>query len=200
MHREIRIGLIAGVIILAVVIVFWSQMSDDASVDVSPTGYDHFDFATAEIVDPGDISSRPTPVRAGVRPGAERIAALPKSEQRTHTFVKGDTLWGLARKYYGEGSKWRLIRDANQSRIPKSKNIRPGARLVIPGVPAAGALPARAGSRIHVVSAGDSLSGISQKYYGSVRRWKSILRANRNIITSPTRLRVGMALVIPPAS
>ena len=36
---------------------------------------------------------------------------------KTHTVVKGDTLWGIAKKYYGNGSKYPTIYNANSSVI-----------------------------------------------------------------------------------
>jgi hypothetical protein len=35
----------------------------------------------------------------------------------TYTVVDGDTLWGIARKFYGSGTKYNLIYDANSSLI-----------------------------------------------------------------------------------
>ena len=55
---------------------------------------------------------------------------------------------------------------------------------------------------IHVVQKGDTLSGISRKYYGSGSRrdWERILAANKSLIQGPLDLRPGMKLVIPPTS
>lgn len=35
----------------------------------------------------------------------------------TYTVVSGDTLWAIARRFYGDGQKWRIIYDANQAQI-----------------------------------------------------------------------------------
>lgn len=43
---------------------------------------------------------------------------------RKHTFKKGDTLWGLAVKYYGSGSKWTHIAKANGINVNDDKRIR----------------------------------------------------------------------------
>ena len=48
----------------------------------------------------------------------------PKEETRTHTFKKGDTLWGLAVKYYGSGTKWTHIAKANGIDVNDDKRIR----------------------------------------------------------------------------
>ena len=52
---------------------------------------------------------------------------------RTHTVAKGDTLFQLARTYYGDQAKWKTIYEANRSTIGSDPNkIRVGQRLVIP--------------------------------------------------------------------
>ncbi|MFH2071117.1 MAG: LysM peptidoglycan-binding domain-containing protein [Elusimicrobiota bacterium] len=43
-----------------------------------------------------------------------------------------DCLWNIAKKYYGDGSKWRLIYDANRDVIEDPSLIYPKQRLRIP--------------------------------------------------------------------
>lgn len=51
---------------------------------------------------------------------------------------------------------------------------------------------------LHKVSAGDTLSSISQKYYGTSKRWVEIYEANKEIIPNQNRLKPGLTLSIPP--
>lgn len=52
---------------------------------------------------------------------------------RVHVVQKGDTIFKLARDYYGgDASKWRTIYDANRDQIANPNQIRVGQRLVIP--------------------------------------------------------------------
>jgi LysM repeat protein len=51
-------------------------------------------------------------------------------EARTYTVESGDTLWGIAERFYGDGSQHQSIADANG--IPNPDSIRAGQRLVIP--------------------------------------------------------------------
>jgi nucleoid-associated protein YgaU len=44
----------------------------------------------------------------------------------------GDTLWGIAKKYYGNGAKYTKIYNANKSIIKNPSLIYPGQKLVIP--------------------------------------------------------------------
>ncbi|MCB0192981.1 MAG: LysM peptidoglycan-binding domain-containing protein [Anaerolineae bacterium] len=52
----------------------------------------------------------------------------------------------------------------------------------------------------YVVQPGDTLSGIAYKIYGDYSLWPIIYEANRDKISSPSLIRVGMELLIPPLS
>jgi nucleoid-associated protein YgaU len=52
--------------------------------------------------------------------------------------------------------------------------------------------------RQYSVAKGDTLSSISLKVYGTSGRWREIFEANSDRIRSPSQLKVGLALSIPP--
>lgn len=56
------------------------------------------------------------------------------SEEKTRTYVvkKGDTLSGIAKKFYGNALRWKKIYEANKSKIKKPHLITPGLVLLIP--------------------------------------------------------------------
>lgn len=56
----------------------------------------------------------------------------PKSENKTYTVVKGDCLWNIAKKFYGNGSQYTKIYNANTDKIKNPNLIYPGQVLVIP--------------------------------------------------------------------
>lgn len=51
--------------------------------------------------------------------------------------------------------------------------------------------------RYHMVSAGDTLGHISQKYYGKASQYMKIFEANRDILDDPNLIKVGQKLKIP---
>ncbi len=51
--------------------------------------------------------------------------------------------------------------------------------------------------KIYIVEAGDTLSAISTKVYGTPNRWQLILEANRSTIPNPRSLKIGQELLIP---
>ncbi len=56
------------------------------------------------------------------------------STNETYTVKKGDCLWNIAKKYYGNGSKYTLIADANKGKIKNANLIYPGQVLTIPAL------------------------------------------------------------------
>lgn len=55
-----------------------------------------------------------------------------KATARTHKVKKGDTLWALAKKYYGSGAKYPTIYNANKDKIKNPNLIQIGWVLKIP--------------------------------------------------------------------
>ena len=51
---------------------------------------------------------------------------------QTYTVKKGDTLWNIAKKYYGDGRKWRKILEANTDKVKNPRTMRIGIQLNIP--------------------------------------------------------------------
>ncbi len=50
----------------------------------------------------------------------------------TYTVQSGDSLWNIAEKYYGDGSKYNLIYNANKDKISNPNSIYAGQVLAIP--------------------------------------------------------------------
>lgn len=65
-----------------------------------------------------------------------------------------------------------------------------------PAAPAVTRQPAT-GPRTHTVQPGDTLSKLSQQYYGNRTRWRDIYAANRGVMKNESDLKVGTALKIP---
>ena len=58
------------------------------------------------------------------------ISGTPNTNAKYYTVVKGDTLWGIAQKFYGNGSRYPEIAKANN--ISNPNLIRVGQKLLIP--------------------------------------------------------------------
>ena len=60
------------------------------------------------------------------------LSPTPTDSGSTHVVVKGDTLFGLARRYYSDERRWKDIWEANRGTVPNPDLIRVGQKLVIP--------------------------------------------------------------------
>ena len=117
--------------------------------------------------------------------------ATPAAVDRTHVVVVGDTLSGIAEQY---GSSVEAIMEANGITDPSV--IFVGQELTIAGAtadPGTAATP-EAGSLIHVVVEGDTLSGIAEHYGTTV---EAITEANG---LTDSVIWIGQELTIPEAA
>lgn len=55
-----------------------------------------------------------------------------KNKSQTYTVKEGDSLWGIAKAHYGDGSKYTKIFNANKDKIDDPNSIHPGQKLTIP--------------------------------------------------------------------
>ena len=71
--------------------------------------------------------------KAAAQPPRETTEAPAPTAAQTYTVVKGDCLWNIAKRFYGNGSKYTVIYDANRDVIGGNPNlIYPGQVLTIP--------------------------------------------------------------------
>lgn len=71
--------------------------------------------------------------KATVEPQREAVSSPAPAAAQSYTVVKGDCLWNIAKKFYGNGSKYTVIYNANKGVIGGNPNlIYPGQVLTIP--------------------------------------------------------------------
>jgi nucleoid-associated protein YgaU len=67
-------------------------------------------------------------------PAPPAVEATPVADvERTYTVVAGDTLSKIAKREYGDPSKWQRIYEANKDTIKNPDLIYPGQTFRIPG-------------------------------------------------------------------
>jgi nucleoid-associated protein YgaU len=151
-----------------------------------------------------------TPTQQGAPPA--------QTVPRKHKVAKDESLWFIAQKYYGDGTKAELIRQANKDKLQHGDLLKLGMELVIPDLKesrnerpqtqpveqttqtqTAGLETAPDGKSYYTVKEGDILGKISEIVYGTSKRAKEILEANKGILADEYSLRPGMKLLIPDA-
>lgn len=106
----------------------------DITRQISSSGYSN--SATLIKTDFGSslkVSSSTTTKKAQEK----KVQSTPSSAStvavRTHTVKKGDNLWAISRKYYGNGKYYTRIYEANRDKLAKPDSIiYPGQVFIIP--------------------------------------------------------------------
>ena len=65
-------------------------------------------------------------------PPADKQANPAAKGQKTYVVQRGDSLWRIAQKQYGDGRAWRKIYNANRGRIANPSDVPIGTKLIIP--------------------------------------------------------------------
>lgn len=109
-------------------------------------------------------------------------------EYITHTVKKGDRLWNIAKKYLGNGNRYKEIMSINGL---KSDRINVGQVLKIAQKKTA--TGTTAANKTYTVKKGDSLWDIAEKQLGSGERYKEIKTLNglsSNVIYAGQKLQI----------
>lgn len=93
--------------------------ADATATDVAPR---------VEPVTGGAASARAT----GLDPATASAAPAGETGVRTYKVESGDTLAGIARKYYKNSGQWQKIAEANKATLSDPTKLKPGMILVIP--------------------------------------------------------------------
>ena len=67
-------------------------------------------------------------------PSGDQPSPTPEPADIEYT-IKDDTLWGIAKRFYGRGALWRLIAEANREAIPDPDRPVAGTKIRIPRRP-----------------------------------------------------------------
>jgi len=208
MARETKVGLLAG---LAFIICF--------AVILAHRGGDVFRTPSVIATNSGSLAQGGTPIQSGT-PAVER--AFDRSVEQVGNALGGKTSAGLGDGFIAAGNtaatppeavqaSWRKeledrldaitmeVRSERDSQEPVSMTGRPtqANEASPPVVHEAQTRPVAGQS--YTVAAGDTLSKIAAKFYGSksTKVVTTIFNANRATMSNPSELRVGAKLVLP---
>jgi nucleoid-associated protein YgaU len=103
----------------------------------------HFDAPTSTVVVSGTAKNQETREKivlcCGNIEGVEKVddrlqVKQPAPEAQYHAVVQGETLSGIAKKYYGNANKYTTIFEANKPMLKDPNRIYPGQLLRIPNL------------------------------------------------------------------
>ena len=137
--------------------------------------------------------AKPIPARPTLVPRAAPVAPVLSNPRNSKQILvqPGDSLWKLARRHLGSGSRWTDLLASNPA-ISDPARIQPGALLVLP---ASNFRPRVQPSTI-TIHGGDSLWKIAASQLGTGAAWPCLAQANPQF-PNPNHLRPGQLLTIP---
>jgi len=152
------------------------------------------------------------PVRQTSDDGRSRAAPRDERSYTVREVRPAESLWSIAEKVLGDGSRWTAIAEANKGRTMPDGTVfradgylQPGWTLRLPAPPHSTAPPPQGEvTRSVTVTAGQTLSGIAEKELGDASRYPEIFEANRDEpqpggrhFTDPDVLYPGQRLDLP---
>ena len=121
-----------------------SPAASSAAAEPTPTATPAAPAPTARVAaEPAPSAASPASTPAAAETPLATAAHAVVAEVSTYTVVKGDNLWDLAIKYYGDGLRYADIFSANSSQIRDPNLIYIGQIFVVPPKPTTNPPPAR---------------------------------------------------------
>ena len=131
------------------------------------------------------------------------VEKLSENGEKIYQVIKGDNLWEIAVKEYGDGYQWTKIAAANN--LKNASIISVGQKIVIPKSEASKEVVSKQNDNSQVivqgsdykVVKGDSLWKIAVRAYSDGYQWTRIWKENKSKLNNPNGLEIGMILNIP---
>jgi nucleoid-associated protein YgaU len=140
MHRDFKIGLISGMVVVIAATIYLATRPDlsfkrlrPRSVPPSRQSLSQPPATPDSLYPPGSAAPHESPPQDL---GAQDWTAYEQAEkiqtQKFHIVRKTETLSDVARQYYGSPAKWQKIYQANRNVVTNPNALRPGTKLIIP--------------------------------------------------------------------
>ncbi|TAJ16899.1 MAG: LysM peptidoglycan-binding domain-containing protein, partial [Dehalococcoidia bacterium] len=158
---------------------------------------------------PAIVALRALPAAEAGVPALEADAAAVRAPLIAYTVARGEDLWGIAQRLYGDGSRYVDLFAANEGRVMLGGERFDDPRVVRADWTLHVPLPATnvgldAGMVTYRVARGDHLWGIAARFLGDGFRWEEIWQANRDRdmgggwrFTDPQLIYPGWVLLLP---
>jgi nucleoid-associated protein YgaU len=141
------------------------------------------------------FSPRPSlPSYGSPAPNVNPSAPVPSREFQQVKVQPGDSLWRMARRYFGDGARWQELLSLNPGLAAHPDSLAAGSTVV---VPAAASKPAHGSPPVITVQVGDSLWSLARVHLGRGSDWPRLAHANPQV-SDFLHLQVGSQLQLPP--
>jgi len=193
MHRDIKIGLSLGLLLVVVVAALFFRRTSDRS-GAPPQ------LADAQSVDQRIAERERSPYSSGLNDFPEPPAA-PPSRRGTpviSTAAPSDRNPVPGFLSADDGELHRRIVSGNQGSVPDPIPSSLGAVNTAPRLATPQVSDSLNGEQTHIIKKGDTLSGLAHKYLGDPNRFDEIYAANLSVLKNPNSLPEDVKIIIPP--
>ena len=174
-----------------------SGMQDDVEESVEPP------------LTPKNISQE---IKTGKPRENSEAVSVDTRKEVIHIVRSNENLVALAKKYYGDETKWRVIFDANRHKLANPNVLYVGLKLQIPNQDVLAEMAGgkvgekqytkisgnkKRETRTYTIRRGDTLHSIAAKLYNDGSKWWEIYEANVDTIEDKNVLIIGDTLIIP---
>ena len=180
MKKDYKVGMVVGLVVVMILAVGWVVVRGRPAPQAANAQGTH------STVRPYD----PNRVRPNYPVGSQPYAAAPAMPG------PGATTVSLGVRQEPNAVPGQLPGSPVTAAAPAPGAASPQAQVPATPTPVPAVAPSKP-ARTHVVRDGETLSDISDHYYGSPNRWEKIVRANRSTIKDADKIYPGMKLVIP---
>jgi nucleoid-associated protein YgaU len=120
---------------------------------------------------------------------------VPSREFQQLQVRPGDSLWGMARRYLGDGARWQELLSLNPDLATHPDSLATGSTVIVPA--AAVSRTVRGSPLTITVQHGDSLWSLARAHLGRGSDWPRLAHANPQT-SDYLHLQVGSQLQLPP--
>lgn len=197
MKRDVQVGVILGVIILAIIGVFLSTRTNvkepiipipeiDSDVSLDLLSLNELPKHPEGLSPQGeDLAKKEDKISGGVEPKRENIGQAPAVEEQDYV-IEGELR--------NAGNAENKVAAGSQKQAIKSREHEYQEESILPAESESSQKP---NVVTYKVQERDTLHKIARKYYGDDNKWLLIFNANQDRIYDRNNLRVGTELIIP---
>lgn len=140
MHRDFKIGLISGMVVVIAATIYLATRPDLSFKRLRHRNSPPSRQSPSQPPAPADspyTPLSPAPHESPPEdPGTRDWTAYEQTEktptEKFHIVRKTETLSDVARQYYGSPAKWQKIYNANRNVVTNPNALRPGTKLILP--------------------------------------------------------------------
>ncbi len=136
-------------------------------------------------------------------PGFSSEAKISEKEhwgQMVHRLQRGDSLYNLARQYYGDAGHWRLILAANRKELPNAHQLSLSTFIYLPMTPLQNPdgsfrTPERRPD-YYIINSGDTLAKVARTFLAKTEDYQRLAQFNN--LPDPDQIKPGQLIALPP--